>query len=145
MGHVWRFESYRYRRYYMRHVRSWVIISRHRNSRLYDMQSQWQVVKGLCGYGISFRSKRYPRYYLRHRGYKARLHRYRNTRLFKLDACFIPRRGLASRRGFSFESVNFRGYYLRQRNRVLRIDRKPRSYGNRYRRDATFLPILTYP
>ena len=138
IGHVWRFQSYNYPSYYIRHRNYWARIDKSQRTKLYRLDSSWKVVKGLCGCGISFQSKNYPRHYLRHRNYWARIDRYDHSRLFRKDACFIPRRGLADEQDVSFESVNYRGYFLRHRNYWMRIDRRDGS--SLFRKDATFLP-----
>ena len=143
IGHVWRFESYNYPNYYIRHRNYWVRIDRFQRTKLYCLDSSWTIVKGLCGYGISFQSKNYPHHYLRHRNYRARIDRYRNTWLFKHDACFIPRKGLANRNDVSFESANYRGHFLRHRNYWLRIDRGS-YYSQLFKKDATFRPRNAY-
>ena len=58
--------------------------------------------------------------------------------LFRNDATFIPRIGLADRRGISFESVNYPGYFICHRNSRVQIDRIDGS--QLFRLDATWFP-----
>eukprot|EP00112_Aurelia_sp_Birch-Aquarium-sp1_P018684 Seg4492.1 transcript_id=Seg4492.1/GoldUCD/mRNA.D3Y31 product=Coadhesin protein_id=Seg4492.1/GoldUCD/D3Y31 len=143
VGHLikstWRFESYNYRNYYFRHQNYRVRIDRFiANNKLYDLDSSWFVVAGLCGQGVSFKSENYPTYYLRHRGYMAYIDRFDGSALYRKDACFIPRHGLANSLYVSFESVNYPGYYLRHQNYFLRISRNDGS--TLMKKDATWIP-----
>jgi hypothetical protein len=81
----------------------------------YQVDSSFDIIPGICGQGISLCSVNYPAYYVRHKrkGGECFIHSSDGTSSFKQDASFIPRPGLADPKGVSFESVNFRGQYLR--------------------------------
>ena len=143
IGHLWRFESHNYPNYFMRHRNYWVRIDKFKSTKLYKLDSAWNVVKGLCGKGISFQAKIDPNYYLRHTNYKARIDRYQNTKLFKMDACFLPRNGLANSKKYSFESANYPGYFLRHFNYWVRIDHFDGT--KLFKKDATFDAIAVCP
>ena len=142
IGYVWRFMSYNFPDFYIRHKHFRVHIDKFETSRLYGLDSSWKIVRGLCGYGISFQSKNFPDHYLRHRYSWIRIDKYQNNNQFKMDACFISHRGLAAREGFSFESANFRGFYLRHRFLRLRIDQTDGSM--LFKKDATFFPRYAF-
>ena len=136
IGKYWRFKSYNYPQFYIRHQNYWARISRVSYSRLYRLDSTWKVVHGLCGEGISLQSRNYPNHYLRHRNYRARIDRYSNAALFKKDACFHVTPGLANDAWLSLESVNYPGYFLRHQNYFLRISRESNNW--LFKKDATF-------
>ena len=64
--------------------------------------------------------------------------RFDGSSLYRKDACFLPRVGLADGRQVSFESVNYRGYFLRHQNYLLRISRNDGSA--LMKNDATWIP-----
>ena len=140
IGHIWRFRVHQghLHHYYIHHSGHVIKIVHADHSARYKAHTKWRIVRGLCGYGISFQAYNKPHFYLRHSGYVARLDRYHNSRTYKLDACFIPHVGLASSSEVSFESANFRHFYLRHYSYWVRIDRFHNSAG--YRNDATFQP-----
>ena len=117
---------------------SLVLIAIFQNTDQYNLDSSWRVVKGLCGFGISFQSKNNPNYFIRINSYQARIEEYDNTALFRMEASFILHKGLANSEKYSFESANFRGYFLRHSSFYLRIDRFDKT--DLFKKDATFYP-----
>ncbi|GAA0579915.1 hypothetical protein GCM10010172_76100 [Paractinoplanes ferrugineus] len=83
---------------------------------------------------------------LRHRNWVARADAIGSSSnaLDKADSSFVVRTGLASDRCFSFESVNYPGYYLRHKNFVLRLERRgARENPQMFNQDASFCPRPT--
>ena len=125
IGKQFRFESKNYPNHFIRH-QSWKIFKHaHDPSELYQLDSSFDVILGICGQGISLRSVKYPAYYVRHYKRKGEcfIHSSDGKSSFEEDASFIPRPGLADPKGVSFESVNFPGQYLRHYSDRVRKDK----------------------
>jgi hypothetical protein len=77
---------------------------------------------------------------VRHRNFVARVDPISSgsSAIDKADSSFVVRQGLGRSSCYSFESVNYPGYYLRHRNFILRLDRRDGSA--LYDQDATFCP-----
>jgi hypothetical protein len=76
-------------------------------------------------------------YYLRHKdNFEVYLEKYDDSNLFTLDASFQALSGLADPQGFSYESINYPNYYLRQQNFVLFLQKNDGS--DSFKSDATF-------
>jgi hypothetical protein len=108
----------------------------------------FRMVKGLAptpkskrkGVKVSFASVNFPGYYLRHENGRIKLIQKPAAgageySLFLKDATFYLVPGLADRDGTSFESYNYRGFYLRHRDFHLWVEKK--STPN-LKADATF-------
>jgi len=75
-------------------------------------------------------------YYLRHRQFRLVLAKFdQNDSNFGGDATFCLRKGLAGK-GYSFESLNYPGYFIRHANFELWVNKNDGSTG--FKRDATF-------
>ncbi len=75
--------------------------------------AQWNVLPGLANAeGISFESILLPNNIMRHRSYVFYTDPRATDSLFQNDATFLVRPGLADATAVSFESNNYRGYYL---------------------------------
>jgi hypothetical protein len=95
---------------------------------------------------VSFESLNKRGYYVRHSSYLGVISQYSTpqssvldrTPLEKLDATFIVSRGLSGTDdSVSFESVNYRGHYLRHQNYEIKLQRNDHS--ELFRRDASFI------
>ncbi len=158
------FRSYSFPDHYIRH-RNYLGEVTRLGSNLDQLDSTFRVVKGLAGRvdgtpTVSFESKNFPAFYLRHHHFRIKLHKNDGSEIFRKDASFKWRPGLGAslEEGFnSLESVNFPGYYIRQRSdnpneeaaRVfhLYLEKSPpktlnseerHSPVSRWRRDCTF-------
>ena len=140
IGKYWRMEASNFPNFFFRHRNSRVRIDRFTAGSLYDLDSSWNIVRGLCGKGISFRSKNFPQHYIRHKGWFAYINKFDGSALFKKDACFIPRAGLIDPKFVSFESVNFPNHFLRHQNYWVRISRNDNSA--LFKKDATWKPRI---
>ena len=138
LGKRFRFQSKNYQNRYFRHRGFQMWLDPYSSHGLYQLDSSFDIVPGLAGVGVSFRSVNYPNHFIRHSGFKCYIHQSDGKPLFRNDATFIPRVGLADRRGISFESVNFPGYYIRHRGFRVQIDRIDGS--QLFRLDATWFP-----
>jgi hypothetical protein len=107
-----------------------------------DENSEWKLVMGLNGKGISFESPAKPGFYLRHQGYRLKVHSKDESELFKNDASFEIRRAISGDRGkdfVSFESTNYPGFFIRHKNYEGWID--PKISQELYENDASFKMI----
>ena len=138
LGKRFRFQSKNFPKRYFRHRGYQMWLDPYSTHGLYQLDSSFDIVPGLAGVGVSFRSVNFPNYFIRHSGYKCYIHRSDGKPLFRNDATFIPRVGLADRRGVSFESVNFPGYFIRHRGYRVQINRIDGS--QLFRLDATWFP-----
>src|SRR6266536_6016734 len=86
---------------------------------------------------VALLSKNFPKLLLRHRDFRVRLEGPSgpNDQLFANDSTFFLVPGLADPNGISFESLNFRGRYLRHRDFHLFVE--PEDSAN-LAPDATF-------
>ena len=132
IGHVWKLQASNKPNHYMRHKNFLVRLDKFEDSESFE----WNVVKGLCGSGISFQSENYPNYYLRHSNDEAKLEKYEDSALFKSESCFIPQDGLANKDQSSFQLYNKQGHFLRHKNALLRIE--PDDNSGTFTQDATF-------
>jgi len=89
--------------------------------------SQWRMVPGLAGQGVSFQSVNFPSNYLRHSiNGEIRLNEIDySSQLFRGDATFNMRPGLADATKVSFESYNYPGNFIRHRNSLLYSEQVP--------------------
>ena len=140
MGKYWRMEASNFPNFFFRHRNSRVRIDRFAAGSLYDLDSSWYIVRGLCGKGISFRSKNFPQHYIRHKNWFAYINKFDGSALFRKDACFIPRPGLIDPKFVSFESVNFPNHFLRHQNSWVRISKNDNSV--LFKKDATWKPRI---
>ena len=97
--------------------------------------SQWKMVPGLAGQGVSFQSIEYPNRYLRHRNYRVWLDVEENNQLFKEDATFFIREGLSDANMVSFEAYNFPSRFMRHRGFWMYVEEIQSDLD---KRDATF-------
>jgi len=102
----------------------------------------FHLISGLGdGTCYTFEARYLRGYYLRHWQFRLVLAQFdSNDPNFRADATFCPRKGLVTRAGehlYSFESLNYRGYYIRHRNFELWVNKNDGSDG--FRLDATFL------
>jgi hypothetical protein len=75
--------------------------------------AQWNLLPGLANAaGISFESVLLPNNIMRHRSFVLYTDPRATDSLFQNDATLLPRPGLADPTAVSFESNNYRGYYL---------------------------------
>ena len=114
-----RMESYNYPGYYISHNDFNGVLEA--NSSPYE-DTQFRVVPGLAGEGVSFESVNYPGYYLRHYDYVLYLHKNDSTVQFYQDATFNRVPGLADANRTSYQSYNFPDRYIRHYDFELRID-----------------------
>ncbi len=105
-------------------------------SELFTLDSNFRVVPGLSGQGVSFQSINYPGHYLRHSGFAIFLHPRESTALYHEDASFIPVPGHAADDQFSFQSVNYPERFLRHRGFRLYIEA---GSGDLFNQDSTWL------
>ncbi len=76
-------------------------------------EGQWNIVTGLTGTDtVSFMPVALENHYMRHRSFVLYCDPAATDSLYMNDASFLPRPGLADPTAVSFESNNYRGYYL---------------------------------
>ena len=97
--------------------------------------SEWKMVFGLAGTGVSFQSVNFPDHYLRHKENAIYLEKFDGKPLFREDATFLVRPGLADASKASFESFNYPGNFIRHRQFLLYSEPIASSLD---RADATF-------
>lgn len=80
---------------------------------------------------------------VRHRNFVARIDPVgpASPELDRMDSRFTARAGRAGTGCLSFESVNYPGYFLRTRDRSLRLDRPDRRRSRDFNTDATFCAV----
>ena len=103
------------------------------------------MVEGLTGQGeaISFESVDKPAHYLRHYGYMIYLEPKdggRNPHIFDEDATFYLRKDKFFKCYYSYESVNYPGYYIRHEGFMLKISKEIDT--DLYKNDASFKIVL---
>ena len=115
-------------------------IDKYEDLELYRNDSQFEVVKGLAGIGISISiwSKNYPEYYFGHAGYECIIRKSDGSHLFKEDVTWLPVPGLADRSGVSFTAYNYHGYYMRHSGYKLKIEKTNNT--RLFHDDATWYP-----
>lgn len=119
-----------------RFVRHWEYRARLEPNVTNLADSQFRIVPGLSGSGVSLESTNFPGYYLRHRNFEMWVERNDGSAIFRADASFTQRAGLASSAAVSFESQNYPGRYLRHSSNLLYVQAVSDATG---RADATFV------
>ena len=123
LGTQWSaFRSLSHSELFIRHRNFWGEVTPVR-SELDRLDSSFRVVKGLAGRvngqpTVSFEARNFPGYFLRHSHFRIRLDKNDGSPLFLKDASFKWRPALVLSHKdnlHSFESVNYPGYYIRQR------------------------------
>ena len=104
---------------------------------------RFKLVRGLAGYSsytVSIKSVDYECFYLRHMGYVITTDhpavRTRNRAIFPQDATFRVHKHRWFYGFYSFESLNFPGFYLRHAGYRLRIARE--TSDSLFQNDASF-------
>ena len=90
-------------------------------------------------YSLEASNRTLKGWYLRHQSFRLKLSKAENTDLFRNDATFCLRKGIArptEKELYSFESLNFPGYFIRHTDFELRILQD--DGGNLFKPDATF-------
>jgi GH43 family beta-xylosidase len=115
------FEASSIGNYYLRHRNALVDLTLISSS-LDTQDSQFAIVTGLAGTGVSLKSTNIPNAYLRHQGGRFKLSNFEDSALFKNDATFKVKPGLSNPALISLESHNFPNNYFRHRNNEFWMD-----------------------
>ena len=106
-------------------------------------QKYFKLVQALAGDdvqpAVSFQSQDVSNHYLRHRSWFMYADPQSSTKLFKDDASFFVHKSQWFPGYYSFESVNYPGYYIRHQYYRVRISEYDRTVNSSlFQRDATF-------
>ena len=143
LGKKIRLQSVNYPEHRVRHKNFKILLEKPKgdNDELFKKDSEFMVVPGLSGEGVSFQSTNYPKRFIRHVYlYMCRLDKNDGSKLFRGDASWIPRNGLADPLGISFISSNYDMFFLRHASFKLAIS-KTRDPTEKFKKDATFYAI----
>lgn len=140
LGGRFKFESKNYPGEFWRHQNYELWKQKQESSKLYQLDTSFDVVPGLHGIGISFRSVNYPDHFILRYPTGECVISKPNESGDKKDASWIPCEGIANSKGVSFESMNCPGEYIRHCGGRIRINRNDGS--NLFCEDATWYPRM---
>ncbi|MBO3748992.1 AbfB domain-containing protein [Streptosporangiaceae bacterium NEAU-GS5] len=115
-----------------------------------DFRDFWFKAVKINGYSDLYRlqatNPNLPGFYLRHQNFRVVLSKAPATSspdyaLFSRDSAFYLRTGLSGS-GISFESYNFRGWYIRHRNFHLYISKSGDPNDRPFKKDASFVSTV---
>ena len=130
-----RLQSYNYPNMYVRHSNFDARIDENITP---EMDSQWQLVKGLANQGegyVSIQSVNYPDYYLKASNFDFTLEKNDGSSAFAAGATFKQVQGLADSSCTSFQSYNYPTRYIRHYEKLLKLEE---IVSNLDKQDATF-------
>jgi hypothetical protein len=90
-----------------------------------DKSTEWKIVPGLSGRGVSFECSQTPGYFVRQQKGRLKVHSNDASEVFQKDASFEIRRpncDVEEDNYVSFESISFPGFFIRCKNFELWID-----------------------
>lgn len=130
-----RLQSYNYPNMYVRHSNFDARIDENITP---EMDSHWQLVRGLANQGegyVSIQSVNYPDYYLKASNFDFTLEKNDGSSAFAAAATFKQVQGLADSSCTSFQSYNFPTRYIRHYEKFLKLEE---IVSDLDRKDATF-------
>ena len=144
LGRIIRLQSINYPEHRVRHKDFNILLEKPKgdNDEQFKIDSEFMVVHGLSGDGVSFQSTNYPDRFIRHRDLKCYLDKNEGSNLFRADASWIPKNGLVDPLGISFIPSNHHEFFLRHVNFKLRISNITDAKNTeQFKKDATFYAI----